>query len=290
MEPMYEEKTFENFFNAELSRKSAVYFPFGQVQEGCMGADAAAYSPKWPLWDELGFPRRLAPRMNGVDLPDVARYMERGLRDAIRNIPKIKVNLIFQYKRPEFLKNSQAAEWKLWKRPYFRYDIYKKQQKLLMRLHSQFGRKALVLYASPAINDVDELVSAQCAGTIIQNTNFRPVDRLDMHHRNTYIKSGLDSKACSNPEYLEPFDLLATLQEFRTEPDADNVQAISSFMSSTFSIAIEDEYLGDAFRMLMEPYRERGITEYKLVYGLLAMQALRDLSGIQWMLAVDEVS
>jgi hypothetical protein len=46
--------------------------------------------------------------------------------------------------------------------------------------------------------------------------------------------------------------------------------------------------LGDAFRMLMGPYREQGLAEYKLVYGLLSMQTLRNLSGLQWMLAVDE--
>lgn len=56
MDAEYEEKTYENYFNAELDRRVEVYFPFGQVQEGGIGADAAAFSSDRWLWGRIGFP------------------------------------------------------------------------------------------------------------------------------------------------------------------------------------------------------------------------------------------
>jgi hypothetical protein len=44
MKPRFEEKTFESYFNTELDQRASIYFPFGQVQEGGIGADASAMS------------------------------------------------------------------------------------------------------------------------------------------------------------------------------------------------------------------------------------------------------
>ena len=52
----YEEKTFESYFNNELDSRTSVYFPFGQVQEGSIGADSAAFSKNRRLWWRLGHP------------------------------------------------------------------------------------------------------------------------------------------------------------------------------------------------------------------------------------------
>ena len=44
MDARYEEKTFESYFNNELDRKTSIYFPLGQVQEGVLGLDSVAHS------------------------------------------------------------------------------------------------------------------------------------------------------------------------------------------------------------------------------------------------------
>lgn len=204
MQPKYEEKTFESYFNSELDQRTSIYFPFGQVQEGSIGADSAAQSRSHWLWRKLGFPFWFRPRFSGVDLREVADEMEQHLQHEIRNIPSIKTNLLFQYKRPEVITTANGSEWSHWQRKYFRYGIYAEQQALLMHLNSKFGSQALILYASPALVDVNELVNAKLARTIIEDTNFCSVTRLQGHHRNTYIRAGLHSIACSEPELNRP--------------------------------------------------------------------------------------
>ena len=81
MQPKYEEKTFESYFNTELDRRSKIYFPFGQVQEGGIGADAAGFSrSKW-LWQHFALANR---NFRGVNLRDVADEMERHLSREIK--------------------------------------------------------------------------------------------------------------------------------------------------------------------------------------------------------------
>ncbi len=80
MLPKYEEKTFESYFNTELDRRTRIYFPFGQVQEGGIGADSAAMSRDRWLWRRLGFPYWLYPRFSGVDLREVADEMEQHIQ------------------------------------------------------------------------------------------------------------------------------------------------------------------------------------------------------------------
>jgi len=43
MRTKYEEKTYESYFNSELSQKADIYFPIGQVQEGNFAFDAAYF-------------------------------------------------------------------------------------------------------------------------------------------------------------------------------------------------------------------------------------------------------
>lgn len=288
MQPKYEEKTFESYFNSELDRRSNVYFPFGQVQEGSIGADAAAHSQSRWLWRRLGFPFWFRPRFLGVDLRTLADEMERHLQHEIRNIPPIKTNLLLQYKRPEVITNANGSEWSHWKQRYFRYGIYAEQQTLLMRLDSKFGKQALILYASPALNDVNELVSAKIAGTIIEDTNFCAVVKLQGHHRNTYIRAGLHSVACSEPEHLPSLDLLGTLRQVEYSRSDANLETILAFAAAVRDMAAEDAYLGKSYQSSLQPFVELGLERYKLLFSLIEMSVLRELAGTQWLLPVGD--
>lgn len=288
MQPKYEEKTFENYFNSELDHRATIYFPFGQVQESSIGADAAAHSKNHWLWRKLGYSFWFRPPFSGVDLREVADEMERYLQHEIRNIPPIKANLLLQYKRPEVITTANGSEWSHWCQRYFRYDIYAEQQALLMQLDAKFGKQALILYASPALTDINELVSAKLSGTIIEATNFCSVVNLQGHHRNTYIRAGTHSIACSDPKQLPIVDLLATLQDLEYSHSNTNLKTVLTVAASVQSLASENPYLGKSYRASLQSFHELGLGTHKLLFAHVAMSVFRDLTGIQWLLPVSE--
>lgn len=292
MKPRFEEKTFESYFNNELDRRASIYFPFGQVQEGSIGADASAMSKSRRLWWRLGHPYFFHVPFNGVSLREMADEMEHLLGIEIDHIPDMKANLLFQYKRPERITSRLGTEWSHWNEPYFRYDIYKEQQALLSHLAGRFGKRALVLYAAPALNDVNDLVGAKRQGKIIEHSNFRPAADLDKHHRNTYIRAGTHSIACSEPEQFEPFDLLAKLKEFENvqRNDNDNRSFVKEFVGEVRTTVTEDGTLGSAFQDELSEYAEAGIDRYPLLFAMLTMQKIRELSGVQWLVATADES
>lgn len=285
MLPKYEEKTFESYFNIELDRRSQIYFPFGQVQEGSIGADSASMSRNRWLWERLGYPFYY-PNFPGVDLREVADEMERHLKHEIRNIPSIKANLLFQYKRPEVITTANGSEWSHWNQRYFRYVIYKEQQALLEHIDGKFGVKALILYASPAIVDINDLVETKQRGKIIETTNFCRASQLKGHHRNTYVRAGLHSIACSEAEELPRFDLLETLERLESDRSESSIQNLLTFTSTMRSLAEADTYLGRPFRALLRTLQDEGLEEYELLFAHAAMSIFRQLTGTQWVVAV----
>lgn len=208
MKAEFEEKTYENYFNAELDSKSSIYFPFGQIQEGVIGLDSASNTRNRRLWRALGYPFWFHPHFPGVDLKEVAEEMQRYLGEVINHIPHMKVNLLFQYKRPQFIVSGLGKEWNHWEQSYYRYNIYQKQHKLLVELDKTFGAQALTIYAAPAIYKIDDLVELKKRKQIIEYSNFRKASELTGHKRNTYTRAGNFSIACSEPEKIENFNLI----------------------------------------------------------------------------------
>jgi hypothetical protein len=223
---------------------------------------------------------------SGVSLREMADEMEDVLGVEIDHIPDMRANLL--YKRPERITSWRGTEWPHWNEPYFRYDIYKEQQALLSHLAGRFGNRALILYAAPALNDVNDLVNVKRRRELIEHTNFRPAADLDNHHRNTYIRAGRHSVACSEPEQFEPFDLLARLKEFEQVQSSDNRSFVKKFAGEVRTAVLADGTLGRAFRGELSEYSEAGIERYPLLFAMLSMQKFKELSGIQWVIATDE--
>lgn len=219
-----------------------------------------------------------------MNLRKLADEMEHHLQHKIRNIPPIKANLLLQYKRPEVITTANGAECSHWHRRYFRYSIYAEQQKLLMQLDAKFGKQALILYASPAHTDVNELVSTKLADSIIEATNFFSVVKLQGYHRNTYIRASTHSIACSDPEQLPPVDLLATLQQLEYSRSNANLEIILAFAVSVRGLVSEDPYLGKSYKASLQPFIDLELERYKLLFALIAMSVFRELAGTQWLL------
>jgi len=284
MRAKFEEKTYENYFNSELARQTSIYFPLGQVQEGSLGFDSSALSSNRKLWKKLGYPFWFFNPFSGVDLLEIADEMEYYLSVELDNIPKIKTNLLFQYKKPAYITSVLGSEWKHWNVPYYRYQIYKEQHDLLMHLESKFGKKVFIVYASPALHDVDELVKAYTTRQIINKSNFRKAHELDTHHRNTYIKSGTFSIAFSSPEKIDNFNLIETINSLTSNDDKfiqTNRTAIIDFAKQVSSVMNENQYYSNSFKLLNEQFSE--VEKYELFYSHLILFNLRQLTGLQWL-------
>ena len=279
MNPLFEEKTFESYFNNELSQKTAIYFPFGQVQEGVIGLDSAAFADNWQLWNFVGWPYPL-----GVCLKDIADEMERHLSRTVSNIPPMKVNLLFQYKRPDFITRPNGSEWDDWKQPYFRYDLYAHQHALLEHLENRFGNSALILYASPAIKSTVDLIALMQKRAIIGNTNFRKASELNGHHRNTYIAAGTYSRAYSEPIQIANFDLLELLAGVETIEQRGNQNFLMAFAKGIREAMKTGEYYRTSFENRLRDFQE--LERFKLLFSLLTMRVFREITGTQWMVAL----
>ena len=216
--------------------------------------------------------------------------MERYLGREVKNIPAMKVNLLFQYKRPQYITMSTGSEWHLWNQKYFRYELYAQQHALLSYIEKKFGNDAVVLYAAPSVVDVSELVNLKRAGSIIDHTNFRRARELDGHHRNTYIKAGTYSQACSEPEKIENFNLIEMIEAMKPLQSGDNDKRIISF-SKQINSAMKDVegigYLKTAFENRMNEFRDYELQQFDLIYSMLTMTVFREVTGCQWLIPFD---
>jgi|SRR5690554_4625 len=276
----FEEKTYESYFNNELDSKSSVYFPPGQVLEGLLGFDAASNSKNRQLWRTLGYPFWLFPHFSGVNLLDIARELEQELERFINKIPNIKTNILLQYKRPEYITTANGKEWSHWQKEYYRYHVYKEQHEILSKIEQSFGDKALVLYASPAIKSMTELVELKLKRKIIDNSNFQKASKLNGHSKNTYIRAGHYSIACSEPEKLESIDLISELESIEAVHDINNKQ----FVSHAGKVISNNMESSMTFNRLMNEYNE--YKEFSMIYSFLTMKVFRELTGIQWALGI----
>lgn len=284
----YVEKAYESYFNKELANRSKVFYPLGQVQEGVLGFDSSAFSKDRKLWRKLNYQYLFFLHFRGVELTDIATEMENYLNIEIRNISTIKVNLLFQYKRPEYIISAHGKEWIYWRQPYFRYNIYKKQQDLLMHIHTTFSSKVLVLYASPTIKGLDELVDTYLRNRIIECSNFKKAVELNEHNRNSFIQAGTYSIALSESEKIENFDLLSILKTLsdkgNTKENQKNKDIVVDFCNKIKYLVYKCPYLSKSFKKLNENISR--IEKYELVYNFLVMENFRQLTGIQWLIKI----
>lgn len=286
MKANFEEKSYEQFFNAELSSKSSVYFPLGQVQEGFLGFDATVMSRNRRLWRLLGHPFWFFPDFIGLDLREIADEMERFLSIHINELPRMKTNLLFQYKRPQYIMSVLGSEWVHWNTPYYRYNLYSQQHRLLSHISNTFGSHVLVLYAAPAIHDVNQLVRVHQQNKIIENSNFKRAIDLNGHSRNTYQNAGTHSIACSEPSRIENIDLINLLQTLESDSRAneDNVDFIVNFRKQIVAIMNQGQTISFAFNALNDSYQY--VARFPLLYSFLVMRNFKTLTGLQWLISL----
>jgi hypothetical protein len=261
-----------------LNKLKSIIFPLGQFQEGFLGIDSFVYSKSKKLWKYLDFP--FPDKWSGVDFVDVVERAEHFIGKKMKNIPNVNGNLMFQYKRPEFVDSARAFEWAEWKQPYYRYSLYKKQQELLEYLDRNLSRKIYILYASPAISCLDDLVNVYKQNEIIINTNITQAINLSGHTKNTYISGGKISKGFSKSKEIEGvdlFELLSTLQKQKTIDFSENLINIAEMIENNLN---QNEQYGVIFRKLNENIRK--FDKFPIHYSLFRMRNFTTLFGVEW--------
>lgn len=284
MKASFEEKTYESYFNSELGQLSDVYFPIGQVQEGFLGFDSSALSKNRKLWKRIGYPFFFHLPFRGVEIQDLANEMEHIYGYILNELPKIKANIIIQYKRPAYITSRAANEWQYWKKPYYRYDVYKEQQKLLDTINNKFRNDVLTIYAAPAMHKIDELVAAYKTKNIINYSNICDAKRLSKHDHNSYIKAGTNSYACSDPEVIEDLNLLQELESIVNENNNDNLEYIINFSESVERIILESKHLKKSYLILKEMRYD--FEKYEILKCLNVMDNVNQITGLQWALKI----
>jgi len=281
----YEEKVYENYFNIELSRLGSI-FPIGQVAEGILGFDAGAYLN--PHARSAVFMRKqcrccASRRWDGVRFSEITHMFS----NRCNTIPNIKLNALFQYKKPEFLNSRNAKEWGDWKSSYYRYHIYAKQQNILNRIAMCLGDKIIALYAAPAIAEWNELVQTAEEQKIIEMSNLIEVKKIASHSRVTYIDGAHPAHLHSKVEEGEQFNLIAFLEK-REKTYTKNIEDVINFIVSSGKAveeiieALKLEKLFTVYAQGYESYIDYKDEYQKIKYYLLLMKILADITGSEW--------
>ncbi len=194
----FEEKQYEIAFNIELGFAGPV-FPSGQVLEELTGYDAVADpSANHVLWRILSVPRPPGVRL----LPTHWTPSERRSQPPATRLPMHPVSFIAQFKRPEYLQGSGAAQYRFWKQPYYRFRRTKQQHAQLRRLEGRLVGVAKVVYASPAFHRYADLERAQLRGNVVDLTGFVSPIRMGRHAVWTYTSPGLFGRGNPDGEEL----------------------------------------------------------------------------------------
>jgi len=286
MQAEFEEKTYENFFNGELDNKyKSFIYPIGQVAEGILGFDCCAYTKEdKELWKILE-----SPPLEGLEFKKIAEKMEKNLNCRIKNIPyEMRINLLFQYKRPEYIETYKHKEWNNWRKPYFRYTIHHKQQNLLMEIDKYFGNNVLTIYASPAFYTQKDLIEAKNKGQIIIFSNFCEVSKLDGHNMNTYVKEGTHSIACSRPKFIKNLNLKDVLdiekhiENFSDELYKKNKNFIIKFGKGILFVIQKNKYFQELTNHLNTQCQL--FNQYELLNSYIILNEVKKMVGLQWLI------
>jgi hypothetical protein len=200
----FKEKTYEKYFGYELARVTNVTYSPDQCDENVLGFDDAYFLPWELLRHRLPYMRRRRwSKLHGLTISQLDEIGD----EISRRLPPFRFNLFVQYKRPEYITRSNAAEWSCWFNPYFRYETTPHQQDMLAEIeHGSHGRAATV-YAAPAFWRCSDLWSHVSAGRIVAESNIVSVGRLKGHGRFSYQAAGSCGLGHSDPIRIEGLSL-----------------------------------------------------------------------------------
>lgn len=280
----FEEKQYEQHLNIELLQGSNLIFPPGQHLENVLGFDAALFTRNKAFWRHFlaGYPwyrNYFRNYLNGLYFPRDAFELEEAFDN---ELPQFKFNAFIQHKRPERMVKDTASEWQCWERPYYRYKLLEHQQKTLEKLESSVGDLGVVTYASPAFHTKEEFWDAQKNRSFIQRSNFCQPNKLRGHNAYTYIESGTNGIAHSEPEAVESKHLLQELQRL-SQAESGKEISNSEFVAKSCDL-VESSLKGQQKPMrlyseIVRHFDENQTEAPKLLRDLYRLSAFKFVTG-----------
>jgi len=245
MKVKFKEKTYEKYVSAELTRLTNQFFSPDACDENFLGFDDAFVLP-WSLVASLApFVRRSRHRhLMGLRLAELEFLID----ELSEHLPPFKFNLFLQYKRPEYMKRSDAAEWHFWSKRYYRYTTTPHQQALLEKIEVQAAGRAATLYAGAAFWNSTDLFAHAQAGEVLKNSNLANVAKLQGHERFTYTQPGTKGIACSEPTPIEsdPLqDIISRTQDLEPLPFDRHIQQAAKVIDQV--VGEGDRYIRDLY-------------------------------------------
>lgn len=281
----YEEKQYEGAANLELALNGAGrdVWPCGQVAESVIGYDVAAKVSKTSsIWKVL----KVIPKP-GITLSPTF-WQRRPKQPPQAHLPSKPVSIIFQYKRPDFMKGSRAKYRKWWSQSYYKIDVSTPsgQMETLAELETKLKRRAIVRYAAPVIPSATDLFDLQDKGQVLGNSNFVAPARLlsKMHKVWTYVEAG--NVGHGNPD-----------EELELETWADITPTISRRDTADDSIIEHLKALAEALGI--EPLSHEGLDELagslegipapriRAIHDMLEVGSRIGRAGASWWIAAD---
>lgn len=281
----FKEKTFEKYFGFELARLTNVTFSPDQCDEASLGFDDAFLLP-WELL-RLRLPhlrRRRWARMNGLRISEIDMVGD----EISRRMPPFKFNLFVQYKRPEYLSRSSAAERSCWNCPYFRYLTTPHQQALLAQIEIQSNGRAATVYASPAFWRSDDLWNRVHAQSVVAESNIVNVGRLNGHGRFSYRSAGSAGKGHSDPVDIECPSIEQILDGGMRQDDLPFSRHIKRAARQVEDVVKSDDaaaQLLNRARLAILGYGEAGtvdVSSDSLSFALATIEAFSDVFDVSF--------
>jgi len=251
----FEEKTYEAPLYNQLERGQRNLFTPGQVMEGVVGFDRGVFLSHVALWQTLGYKSPL----HGAALAYYDWPITWGPVNPPTQLPRFKLNLFLQAKRPDHYKRKPKAVRKLGgvSAPLWSFRITPHQQKLLEVLAETIKGRGHVAYASAAFHTNAALFAHTKMRTIVQNSTFPSVTKLKGHDTWYYWMPGASGAANPDAENIEEPSLLDRIRTLAGESkpyetgditwlDATARQVIASALSTEGSgHAIGAHFLND---------------------------------------------
>jgi len=241
----FEEKSFETAFNAELTRRTNLFFAPSQCAEGRLGFDFSLYLDDPFLWEHFSYLRHRRRIRRGIGI--TLQEMEGWLGDVAQHAPDIKHNLFLQYKRSDYLKGPRAKERSSWSGPYYRYKITPHQHKLLKTISTNANGRAAVVYAAPAFYKSKTLLQLQISAKIIESSNISDVGLIGTSHKHfTYDGAGNLGKGHSKPEDIESpsFDnIIEKVSSSQPRPFKQHIKELGALINESVSDSKYDKKL-----------------------------------------------
>ena len=189
--------------------------------ENTLGFDAGLFVAQSALWETLGYKAPLAgAALAYYDWPYAWRLSRPKLR-----VPRFRLNLFLQAKRPVYYRRRPRAMRSIasMQGPLWSFRVTKHQQRRLEVFSDRLKGKAHVAYAAAAFHTYADLFTHTKRRTIVENSTFPSVEKMNGHEAWYYRVPGAQGAANPKPESIEEPSLLERVRDLARVSEASDI-------------------------------------------------------------------